>query len=90
MLSNPPMEVYYRLTFSAMDQFKKSWIFFVLKMPFLSEKLISANDFAAFLDMWNGKFSDGFTEDDLETYKYVFSKSGSFSNQSCYYLSEQL
>lgn len=69
MLGNPPIEVFSRLTLSSMNQFKKSWRFFVVKMPFLPEKLLTVGDFESFSEMWTG--------DDLETYKYVFSRPGS-------------
>lgn len=79
MLSNPPLEIHNELTLSTMDQFKKSWMTFVFKMPYLPERLLTAGDYDAFFDMWNRKFSENFTEDDLETYKYVFSRPGKYT-----------
>lgn len=76
MLSNPPMETYFTLTLTVMDQLKKAMHFFIYKIPILPEKILSADDFAAFFDMWNGKFSSNFTENDLETYKFVNLKNG--------------
>lgn len=76
MLSNPPLEIYHKLTLNTMDQLKKSLQFFVYKMPALPEKLLSADDFSAFFDMWNRKFSNNFTENDFEAYKYVNLKNG--------------
>lgn len=76
MLSNPPLEIHNELTLSTMDQFKKSWITVVFKIPYLPERLLTAGDYDVFFGMWNRKFSENFTEDDLETYKYVFSRPG--------------
>lgn len=79
MLSNPPIEVYYKLTLNTMDQLKKSLHHFVYKMPVLPEKILCADDFSAFFDMRNRKFSENFSENDLETYKYVYSKNGALT-----------
>lgn len=79
MLSNPPIEAHYKLTLNTMDQLKKSLHYFVYKMPILPEKLLCADDFSAFFDMWNRKFSENFTENDLETYKYVNLKNGALT-----------
>lgn len=78
MLSGPSRREYYKLALNTMDQFKRSWYFFVFKMPFLAEMLLTAGDYAVFYEMWNRKFTENFTEDDLEVYKYVFSKHGLF------------
>lgn len=78
MLGGPCRRVYYELALSTLDQFKRSWYFFVFKMPYLPELLLSAGDYNVFFEMWNRKFTDNFTEDDLETYKYIYSKAGQF------------
>lgn len=51
-------------------------------MPILPEKLLSADDFSAFFDLWNRKFSKMFTENDLEAYKYVNLKNGRHNSLS--------
>lgn len=78
MLGGPSRREYYKLALNTIDQFKRSWYYFVFKMPFLAEQLLTAGDYAIFYEMWNRKFTDNFTEDDLEAYKYVFSKHGWF------------
>lgn len=79
MMGAPSRREYYKLALNVMDQFKRSWYFFVFKMPYLAEQLLTAGDYAIFHEMWNRKFTDNFTEDDLEAYKYVYSKHGSFA-----------
>lgn len=59
-----------------LDQFKKSWYIFYFQMPRLPEFTISLNDFAVFKAIGSGKKSETFTEDDLEAYKYTFSRPG--------------
>ncbi|XP_031628443.1 epoxide hydrolase 3-like [Contarinia nasturtii] len=74
MLSMPARRIYYNLSLTIWDQLKRSWYFFVSKMPYLPEKLLSTADYDVFFEMRNRKFSENFNEDDLELYKYVFSK----------------
>lgn len=76
MMGAPSQVVYNEIALTTLDQFKRSWYVFCFKMPYLPEKLLSAGDYNAFFEMWNRKFTQNFTEDDLETYKYVFSRSG--------------
>ncbi|XP_055296508.1 epoxide hydrolase 1-like [Sitodiplosis mosellana] len=85
MMGVPSRRQYYKLALSTMDQFKRSWYFFVFKFPYLAEELLTAGDYAIFYEMWNRKFTDNFTEDDLEAYKYVFSKSGAITAALNYY-----
>lgn len=53
------------------DQFKKSWYIFYFQMPRLPEFTISLDDFAIFKAI-----GSSITEDDLEAYKYTFSRPG--------------
>lgn len=76
MMSAPSFKVYNELVLTTFDQFKRSSYIFVFQMPILPEKLLSAVDYGIFYDIWNRKFNDNFTEEDLEAYKYVYSKPG--------------
>lgn len=81
-MSNPPLEVYFKLSLNTMDQFKKCLCFFIFKMFGLPEKMLSFGDFQSFFDIFDRKFSTNFTKEDLEIYKYVFSKKGMFVKYS--------
>lgn len=76
MMGGPPFEIYSKLVFSTMDQFKKSWYTFFFKIPFLPELLMQSGDFKMFNVLNDEKFSKTCTPDDLEVYKYVFSQPG--------------
>lgn len=76
MLGCPSRNIYYDLALTTWDHFKRSWFYFVAKMPYLPEILASAGDYGVFFEMWNKKFTGKFTENDLEAYKYVYSKTG--------------
>lgn len=80
MLGAPSREVIYKLVFKNFNQLIRVGYFFVFQMPFLPEKLLSAVDYGNFYEMWNRKFTDNFSEEDLEAYKYVYSKPGIFSD----------
>lgn len=58
------------------DQFRKSWYIFYFQMPRLPEFMISLNDFVIFKVIGSGKISKTFAEEDLEAYKYTFSRPG--------------
>lgn len=72
MMGSPSRDIYFELACSTFDQFKRSWYFFVFKMPFLPELLVSAGDYNVLSIMWNGKLN----QDDLEAYKYAISQKG--------------
>lgn len=80
MLGAPSREVIYKLIFTNFDQFMRFSYCFVFQMPFLPEKLLSAVDYGNFYGMWNRKFTENFSEEDLEAYKYVYSKHGIFAD----------
>jgi len=67
------------------DQFKKSWYIFYFQMPRLPEYTISLNDFAVFKEVGSGKKSDTFSEEDMEAYKYTFSRPGALTAPINYY-----
>lgn len=76
MMGGPSLRVFNELVLTTLDQFKRSSYIFVFQMPILPEKLLSAVDYGIFYDIRNRKFNDNFTKEDLEAYKYVYSKPG--------------
>lgn len=72
----PSRQAMQRLLETSSDQFFKSWYVCLFKMPYLPEKYISSGDYAMFNMFTNGEFNENFTEEDLEAYKYTFSKPG--------------
>ncbi|KAJ6639987.1 Epoxide hydrolase 4 [Pseudolycoriella hygida] len=87
MMGAPSAKAWRKIMMSSefLDQFKKSWYIFYFQMPRLPEFTISLNDFAVFKAIGSGKFSDTFTEEDLEAYKYTFSKPGALTGPVNYY-----
>lgn len=67
------------------DQFKKSWYIFYFQMPRLPEFTISLNDFAVFKTVGSNKKSDTYTDEDMEAYKYTFSRPGALTPPINYY-----
>lgn len=61
-------------------QFKMSWYMFFFQMPIIPEFVFGSEDYAALDRLFKGKEcgvrSDCMTADDVEAYKYVFSRSG--------------
>lgn len=78
MMGGPSRRIFKKTFNSTMDQFKKSWYMLFFQMPLLPELMLMADDFNVFTTMWKDKFSDNFTEEDLEAYKYTFSRPGQF------------
>ena len=76
MMGAPAVEAWGKIVLSEWDQFKKSWYIFFFQMPFMPEFVSSLNDYALLKQIGSGKISDTFTEEDLEAYKYTFSKEG--------------
>lgn len=70
------MNIYIDLVFNTLDQFKRSWYFFVFRMPCLPERLLQIDDYAVLKEMWDGKFNQNFTKEDLEAFKYAISRPG--------------
>lgn len=78
MLGAPSAQAWRKVIMSSefWDQFKKSWYIFYFQMPRLPEYTISLNDFAVFKTVGSTKKSDTYTEEDMEAYKYTFSRPG--------------
>lgn len=86
MMGAPSAEVWRKIMVSSLDQFRKSWYVFFFQMPFLPEFSLSLRDYDALRAIGNNyKFSDSFTADDLEAYKYTFSKPGALTAPINYY-----
>lgn len=79
----PPSAVWTKLVFSTMEQFKKSWYVFFFQAPFLPEFNMRLFDLKA-LKIIGGKNKE-FTDEDLEAYKYTFSKPGDLTGPINYY-----
>lgn len=58
------------------QQFSKALYIFFFQMPILPELLIASDDYAVFDAIYNGKFNENFTEEDLDAYKFTFSRPG--------------
>lgn len=67
------------------EQFRMSWYFFYFKMPMLPEFTFSQNDYEEFLAIGSNKLNKNFTTEDLEAYKYTFSKPGALTGPINYY-----
>lgn len=78
MMGAPSAQAWRRVIMSSefFDQFKKSWYIFFFQMPRLPEYVLSLNDFAIFKAVGSGKLSDSYTQEDMEAYKYTFSRPG--------------
>lgn len=76
MMGGPSRRLFRKLFMTTWDQFKRSWYMLFFQAPILPELLLSADDFASFFNVWDGQFNEGFTEEDFEAYKYVFSRPG--------------
>lgn len=76
MMGAPSRRIFKKLFNTSMDQFKRSSYVVFFQMPILPELTMTVNDFASFADMWKNDLNEYFTEEDLETYKYVFSQPG--------------
>lgn len=67
------------------EQFRMSWYIFYFQMPILPEFTVSLKDYDMLRVIGNNKFSKNFTEEDLEAYKYTFSKPGALTGPINYY-----
>ncbi len=78
MMGAPSAQAWRKVIMSSefLDQFKKSWYIFYFQMPRLPEYTISLNDFAVFKAVGSKNKSDTYSEDDMEAYKYTFSRPG--------------
>lgn len=78
MIGGPPSEVWHKLITSNIKQFLMSWYVFYFQMPFLPEFSTRLNDLLVFKVMQT-------TKEDMEVYKYVFSKEGALTGPINYY-----
>jgi len=85
MMGAPSANAWRKVMTSGLEQFIKSWYIFYFQMPRLPEFTISLNDFVALKAIGSGKTSDAFTENDLEAYKYTFSRPGALTGPINYY-----
>jgi len=85
MMGAPSVFTWRKIIISCLNQFKKSTYVFFFQMPRLPEFTITLHDFAMIKAIGNGKISENFTEEDLEAYKYTFSKTGALTGPINYY-----
>lgn len=85
MLGGPDPEVWRNLLTSSAEQFLKSWYIFMFQMPKLPEFILSLDDYAAFKWIGGENAHDTFSAEDLEAYKYTFSKAGALTSPLNYY-----
>jgi len=85
VMMGAPSSKAWRKVMNGLDQFIKSWYIFYFQMPRLPEFTISLNDFATLKAIGSGKVSETFTENDLEAYKYTFSRPGALTGPINYY-----
>lgn len=78
MMGAPSAQAWRKVVMSSefLDQFKKSWYIFFFQMPRLPEYVISLNDFNIFKAIGSEARKDTYTEEDMEAYKYTFSRPG--------------
>lgn len=79
MIGAAPLQVWHRQVTANLKQFLMSWYVFYFQMPILPEFSSSLNDFAIFDDMVHE------SEEDLEAYKYTFSKEGAMTGPLNHY-----
>ncbi|XP_033750765.1 epoxide hydrolase 4-like isoform X2 [Pecten maximus] len=72
-------------------QFKKSWYMFLFQVPYLPEYMLSRDDFRSVNEMFTGKHGGvkvgTVSEEDVEAYKYAFSRSGGLTGPLNFYRS---
>ncbi|XP_037027686.1 epoxide hydrolase 4-like [Bradysia coprophila] len=87
MMGAPSAQAWRKVIMSSefWDQFKKSWYIFYFQMPRLPEFTISLNDFAVFKAVGSKQKSDTYTDEDMEAYKYTFSRPGALTPPINYY-----
>lgn len=76
LMGAPSKSVWAESLMASPDQFWKSWYIFFFQMPCLPEFEASRDDFRVFRQMNDEKFSEYFSREDLEAYKYTFGKRG--------------
>lgn len=84
-IGGPPSSAWTKKVFSSLDQFLKSWYIFFFQAPYLPEFFCRMHDLKIMKAIGSFKFNEYFSEEDLEAYKYTFSKSGAFTGPINYY-----
>ncbi|KAG5684138.1 hypothetical protein PVAND_013379 [Polypedilum vanderplanki] len=79
MIGGPPSEAWKKLIVSSPKQFIMSWYIFFFQMPWLPEFVIRCNDLKSFDTMRLG------SKEDVECFKYTFSKPGALTSPINYY-----
>ncbi|KAK3925490.1 Epoxide hydrolase 4 [Frankliniella fusca] len=69
------------------EQASKSWYVYLFQLPFIPELWVKWNDFILFKNMFitRGKNNPDITEQDIEAFKYTFSRPGALSPPINYY-----
>lgn len=77
MLGAPSVNILGRLMCTSREQFFKSWYVFFFQMPLLPELALAVDDFKLFKrTMCGEEYNNNITEEDIDAYKYTFSKPG--------------
>lgn len=73
MMGAPTRQVY-GLTYQRWEQYLCAWYIIFFRVPFLPELFMSIADYAYFSSMWDHRFNQNWTQQDLDAYKHVFSR----------------
>ncbi|CAL8116048.1 unnamed protein product [Orchesella dallaii] len=86
ILNSPHPIAFHKKIKSSITQFLKSWYVFMFQIPYVPEMLFHTEDLACFERMFGGADNKmNVTEEDLEGYKYTFSRKGAWSPPINYY-----
>jgi epoxide hydrolase 4 len=83
MMDAPPSPVFQKIISSSWTQFKMSWYIFFYQMPRLPEFAVRMFDLKV-LNVIKSK-TGGTTDEDLEAFKYTFTKKGALTYPINYY-----
>ncbi len=84
VLNVPHARVFKRTILGTWTQKMKSWYMFLFQVPRLPEFIISRRNYGYFSAIFRGKKAgvrnrDGFSQEDVDAYKYVFSQPGALT-----------
>ncbi|KAK3097744.1 hypothetical protein FSP39_012716 [Pinctada imbricata] len=85
VLNAPHPGAFHKYLRSSWKQFFQSWYMFLFQMPFLPEFILEHDDLSMFDAMMRKKQIKTITPDDVEAYKYAFSRPGGGLNQPINY-----
>ncbi|XP_063228364.1 epoxide hydrolase 4-like [Bacillus rossius redtenbacheri] len=87
VMNAPPVSVFKELLATNKAQFRKSWYMFFYLLPILPALVLRSWDIRIFDEIFKKKISSTpqETEEDIEAFKYTFSKAGAFSGPLNYY-----